>query len=84
MKCKINLQIQFPSKFPLPFQVLPEWASYRDQIAARLGVDKPKLGRSKSTWAMKKGPPGWLFDIRDEILPNYVGNINISQYKDPY
>ena len=27
--------------------------------------------------------PGWLFDIGDEILPNYMGII-ISQYKDPY
>ncbi len=27
--------------------------------------------------------PGWLFDIGDEILPNYMGII-ISQYKNPY
>ena len=27
--------------------------------------------------------PGWLFDIGDEKLPNYIGII-ISQYKDPY
>ncbi len=27
--------------------------------------------------------PGWLFDIGDEILPNYMGSI-ISQYKHPY
>ena len=26
--------------------------------------------------------PGWLFDIGDEILPNYMGII-ISRYKDP-
>ena len=27
--------------------------------------------------------PGWLFDIGEIILPNYMGII-ISQYKDPY
>ena len=27
--------------------------------------------------------PGWLFDIGDEILPNYIGII-ICHYKDPY
>ena len=27
--------------------------------------------------------PGWLFDIGDEILPNYMGVIR-SRYKDPY
>ena len=27
--------------------------------------------------------PGWLFDIGDDKLPNYMGII-ISQYKDPY
>ena len=27
--------------------------------------------------------PGWLFDIGDEILPNYIWII-ISQYKDAY
>ena len=26
---------------------------------------------------------GWLFDIGDETLPNYMGII-MSQYKDPY
>ncbi len=28
-------------------------------------------------------PKGWLFDIGDDKLPNYIGII-ISQYKDPY
>ena len=28
-------------------------------------------------------PNGWLFDIGDEILPNYMGII-IIQYKGPY
>ena len=28
--------------------------------------------------------PGWLFDIRDEIVSNYIMEIIMSQYKDPY
>ena len=31
----------------------------------------------------KKGPPGWLGYIGDEILPRYIGII-INHYKDPY
>ena len=38
----------------------------------------------KNTWAMeKKGPSGWLFDIGDEMIPNYMG-IHKPWNKDPY
>ena len=42
-----------------------------------MGPDPP------STYEQCSFHPGWLFDIGDDIIPNYMGII-ISQYKDPY
>ena len=42
----------------------------------------PRWFRTSSPQHCSKAP-GWLFDIGDEKLPNYMGMI-IGQYKDPY
>ena len=46
-----------------------------------------KIGRVPNTFLRRQKMssvenPGWLFDIGDDKLPNYMGII-ISQYKDP-
>ena len=48
-------------------------------LATETKLGEFRTGKSNEQW--KK--TGWLFDIGDEILPNYIGII-ISHYKDPY